>query len=60
VANKIDHLPGSEERLEKLKKLAKQEGLPFFAVSALQRIGLKQVIDAMSKALEEIEDDNDE
>jgi GTP-binding protein len=53
VANKIDLLPGSEERLAKLKKLAGQEGLPFFAISALQKLGLKQVIDGMSKALEE-------
>jgi GTP-binding protein len=52
VANKIDLLPGSEERLEKLERLAKKEGLPFFAISALQKIGLKQVIDAMSNALE--------
>jgi GTP-binding protein len=60
VANKIDHLPGSEERLEKLKKLAEQEGLPFYAISALQKIGLKQVIDAMSRALEEFKDKSDE
>jgi GTP-binding protein len=57
VANKIDLLPGSEERLEKLKKQAKQEGLPFFAISALQKIGLKQVIDAMSRALYEFQED---
>jgi GTP-binding protein len=57
VANKIDHLPGSEDRLERLAELAKQEGLPFFAISALQKIGLKQVIDAMAKALENVEDD---
>jgi GTP-binding protein len=54
VANKIDLLPGSEERLKKLKKLAAKEGLPFIAISALQKIGLNQVIDAMSKALEEV------
>ena len=57
VANKIDLLPGSEERLEKLKKQAKQEGLPFFAISALQKIGLKQVIDAMSRALYGFQED---
>jgi GTP-binding protein len=57
VANKIDLLPGSEERLEKLKKQAKQEELPFFAISALQKIGLKQVIDAMSRALYEFQED---
>jgi GTP-binding protein len=57
VANKIDLLPGSEERLEKLKRLAAQERLPFFAISALQKIGLKQVIDAMSKALEEMQEE---
>ncbi len=60
VANKIDHLSGSGERLEGLKKLAEQQGLPFFAISALQKIGLKQVIDAMSRALEEFEDGNSE
>lgn len=56
VANKIDLLPRSEERLEKLKKLAEQEGLPLYAISALHKIGLKQVIDAMSRALEEMQD----
>jgi GTP-binding protein len=57
VANKIDLLPGSEERLEMLKDVARQEGLPFFAISALQRIGLRQLVDAMSKTLRELEDD---
>jgi predicted GTPase len=47
-------LPCSEERLKKLKKLAAKDGLPFIAISALQKIGLNQVIDAMSKALEEV------
>jgi GTP-binding protein len=57
VANKIDLLQESEERLEKLKKLATLEGLPFFTISALQKIGLKQLIDAVSKALKEKQDD---
>jgi len=56
VANKIDLVPGSDERLERLKKLASQERLPFLAISALQKIGLKQVIAVMSRALEEIQD----
>ncbi len=61
VANKIDILSGSEEkRLENLRKLAAQKGLPFFAISALQKIGLKQVVEAMSSALREIEDDTHE
>jgi GTP-binding protein len=57
VANKIDLLPDSKVRLEKLRELADQEGLPFFAISALQKIGLKQVIDAMSRTLGEMQDD---
>ena len=55
VANKIDLVTGSGERQEKLKALAAREGLPFFAISALKKTGLKQVIDAMSKALEEVQ-----
>lgn len=58
VANKIDHLLGSEERLEGLKKLAKEESVAFFAISALQKIGLKQVVDAMARSLEEIDDNS--
>jgi GTP-binding protein len=59
VANKIDLLPGSEDRLETLKKLAEKKRLPFFAISALQRIGLKQVVDAMSRVLEENQENTD-
>lgn len=56
VANKIDLNPGAEDRLERLRQLARQEALLFFAISALQRIGLKELVDAMSKALGELEE----
>jgi GTP-binding protein len=59
VANKIDLLPGSEVRLETLKKLAEKKRLPFFAISALQKIGLKQVVDSMSRVLEENQENTD-
>jgi GTP-binding protein len=56
VANKIDLLSASEERLEKLQKMAEKEGVPVFAISALRKTGLKPVVDAMWKALEKIEE----
>jgi len=54
VANKIDLLPGSEGRLGTLKQMAEQEGVPFFAISALRKTGLKELVDAMWRTLEEI------
>jgi GTP-binding protein len=54
VANKIDLISGSGERLETLRQMTEQEGVPFFAISALRKIGLKQVVDAMWRALGEV------
>jgi len=55
VANKIDLLGGDKQRLERVKSLAQKEGLPFFAVSALKRNGLKDLILAMTEKLESLE-----
>lgn len=52
AANKIDLLQDNRERLEKLKELAFQEGLPFFAISALKEEGLLELVNELGKALE--------
>jgi len=55
VANKIDLLGGDRQRLERVKFLSQKEGIPFFAVSALRRNGLKDLILAMTEMLESLE-----
>jgi GTP-binding protein len=52
VANKIDLLGKEMPRLEKLKSLAQKKGLPFFAISALKKEGIRPLISAMAKELE--------
>jgi GTP-binding protein len=49
VANKIDLLGEKTERLEMIKTLAHNLGLPFFAISALQGEGIKELVAAMAK-----------
>lgn len=51
VANKIDLLGEDRRRLEKLKSLAFKERLPFFAISALKKRGLKELVLAMADEL---------
>lgn len=53
VANKVDMLGDERSRLEKLRELAEKEGLPFYAVSALHEKGLKELVGALSQALDE-------
>lgn len=52
VANKIDLIGEDKRRLEKVKSFAQKEKLPFFAVSALRRNGLSDLIMAMAEKLE--------
>ena len=52
VANKIDLLAEETHRLEKLKSLAREQSLPFFAISALRREGIRPLISAVAKELE--------
>ena len=52
VANKIDLLGEETLRLEKVESLARKHGLPFFAISALKREGIKELIIAMVKELD--------
>jgi GTP-binding protein len=57
VANKIDMLGEDEEKLDELKELAQKEGLPFFAVSAVKKTGLKELVSAMEKNLAALKQD---
>lgn len=52
VANKIDLLGEEPGRLESMKSFAKKLGLPFFAISALKRIGIKELIAGMVQELD--------
>ena len=52
VANKTDALGGRRSRLERVRRLAAKEGVPFFAISALTGKGLKELRAGMARALE--------
>lgn len=52
AANKIDLLGTKERGLSEVRKLARREGLPFFAISALKEEGLKKLVNSTSKALD--------
>lgn len=62
VANKID-LPSSKEHLPRLRELATREELTFFAISAVTRAGVQELIDYVGMWLDthvpepEIEED---
>ncbi len=51
VANKIDLLGESPQRLKAVKELASQKRFPFFAISAMKKEGLKPLVSAMAKVL---------
>ena len=53
VATKIDSLD-EPERLEALKKRAKKDRKPFFAISAVTNTGVKELVAALSTALTEL------
>lgn len=53
VANKID-LPQAEEHLPELKKLAEENNLKFFAISAVTRAGVDELIKYVGSELENI------
>jgi len=52
VANKIDLLGEEKTRLNKIKSLAKHENLPFLAISALKKQGIKELILYITRKLE--------
>ena len=51
VANKMD-LPGAEENYKRLEKLAKEENIEIFAVSAATRQGLQELVNHLSVLLD--------
>jgi GTP-binding protein len=53
VATKIDALD-EPERLESLKQRAEADGRPFYAISSATREGLKELVGAMARSLDEI------
>ena len=59
VATKIDALD-EPERLEKLKKQAKKDGKQFFAISSAANTGIKELVFAVSSALDQMSDPNHE
>jgi GTP-binding protein len=55
VANKADLLTDDRRKLTALKRLAVRRKLPFYVVSALKGEGLKELVSAMWRSLEESE-----
>jgi GTP-binding protein len=55
VANKIDLLGENNQQLERIQSMAKEEGLPFVAVSALKKARLKKLVQMIAKKLESID-----
>jgi GTP-binding protein len=58
AANKVDLLGGDRTRLVRLRRMAARKKIPFFAISALKREGLKPLVDAVARALERMRDEN--
>jgi len=57
VANKIDLLNQDKKRLEAVKRLAARRKLPFFAISAMKKKGLKELVAAMARILVGLEEE---
>lgn len=52
VANKIDLLGEKTRIINEVKSLAQKEGLPFFAISALKKEGIRELITALAEELD--------
>ncbi len=53
VATKLDSLD-DPKRLDKLKKRAKKDNKPFFEISAVTNLGVKELVNAVSATLDEM------
>ncbi len=53
AANKIDLLNNMKAGLKDAEKLAKDEGLPFFAISALKEKGLRRLVNEIATTLDQ-------
>lgn len=56
VANKMD-LPQARENYPRLEKLAKEEGISIFPISAITHAGLKELIASVGEALEQYQEE---
>lgn len=52
VANKTDLLGKETKKLEEVRNLAQKENLPFFAISAKEKKGIKELVFAMDQILD--------
>jgi GTP-binding protein len=54
AANKIDLLGDDKTRLLRLRRMAARKKIPFFAISALKREGLKPLVVALTRSLDRL------
>ena len=54
AANKVDLLGEDKTRLTRLWKMAARKKIPFFAISAIKREGLKPLVEALARTLERL------
>jgi GTP-binding protein len=58
AANKVDLLGEDKTRLTRLRKMAARKKIPFFAISAIKREGLKPLVEALARSLERLGEKN--
>ena len=58
AANKTD-IPEAARNLEKVRALAEEEGLPLYPISAVTREGVRELVGAMKRGLDQIEKEKD-
>lgn len=56
VANKIDLLRGNKDGLREVEKLAQDERLPFFSISALKENGLRKLVNEIAGILDRVKE----
>ena len=54
AANKVDLLGDDRTRLARLRRMAARKKIPFFAISALKREGLKPLVAALARSLDRL------
>ena len=54
AANKTDLLGDDKTRLTRLRKMAARKKIPFFAISAIKREGLKPLVEGLARTLEQL------
>jgi len=54
AANKVDLLGEDKTRLTRLRRMAARKKIPFFAISALKREGIRPLVGALARALDRL------